>query len=253
MKLVVIGGSGLIGKKLVAILSRRNHQTVAASPSSGVNSLTGEGLAEALAGASAVVDVSNSPSWDDAAVLDFFDRSTRNLLAAEAAAGVGHHIALSVVGADRMPDSGYMRAKVHQEKLIEAGGRPYSIVRATQFFEFLGWIADEGGKGDTARLSTAPMQPIAADDVATTLADVAVGTPLNATIELAGPERMSIAEFVGRFLAASGDKRKVIADPKALYSGAALDGRGIAPGPNPRLGPTRFEDWFARSFSHAKA
>jgi uncharacterized protein YbjT (DUF2867 family) len=253
MKVVVIGGSGLIGKKVVAILSRRNHQAVAASPSSGVNSLTGEGLPEALAGASAVVDVTNSPSWDDAAVLDFFDRSTRNLLAAESAAGVGHHVALSVVGADRMPDSGFMRAKVNQEKVIQAGKVPYSIVRATQFFEFLGWIADSGGKGDTVRLSTAPMQPMAADDVASAVADVALGAPLNATVEVAGPEAMSIADFVGRFLAATGDKRKVIADPKARYAGAALDGRGIAPGPNPRIGPTRFEDWFARSFSHAKA
>jgi uncharacterized protein YbjT (DUF2867 family) len=253
MKVVVIGGSGLIGKKLVAILSKRNHQAVAASPSSGVNTLTREGLAEALAGANAVVDVTNSPSWSDADVMSFFDTSTRNQLAAEKAAGVGHHVALSVVGADRMRDSGFMRAKVNQEKVIEAGGVPYTIVRATQFFEFLGWIADDGGKGDTTRLSTAPMQPMAADDVASAVADVAVGKPLNATIEVAGPERMSIAEFVGRFLTATGDKRKVIPDPRALYSGATLDDRGIAPGPNPRLGPTRFDDWFARSMHPAKA
>ena len=223
MKIVVIGGSGLIGKKLVPILRQQGHEAVSASPSSGVNTLTGEGLAGALAGANVVVDVSNSPSWADAAVMEFFDTSTRNLLAAEAAAGVGHHVALSVVGADRMPDSGYMRAKVNQEKLIEAGGVPYSIVRATQFFEFLGGIADSGAEGDTVRLSTAPMQPLAADDVAAALADVAVGAPLNATVELAGPEAMSIAEFVGRFMAASGDKRTVIADPQARYSGAVMD------------------------------
>jgi uncharacterized protein YbjT (DUF2867 family) len=179
--------------------------------------------------------------------MEFFDKSTRNLLAAESAAGVGHHVALSVVGADRMTDSGYMRAKVNQEKLIEAGGVPYSIVRATQFFEFLGGIADSGAEGDTVRLSTAPMQPLAADDVAAALADVAVGAPLNATVELAGPEAMSIAEFVGRYMAASGDKRTVIADPKAPYYGAAMDARGIAPGANPRLGSTWFEDWFARA------
>lgn len=247
MKVVVIGGSGLIGQKLVAILRRQGHEAVAASPSSGVNALTGAGLAGALVGAQVVVDVSNSPSWEDAAVLEFFGTSTRNLLAAEAAAGVRHHVALSVVGADRMPDSGYMRAKVHQEELIEAGGVPYTIVRATQFFEFLGPIADSGAEGDTVRLSTAPMQPLAADDVAAGLADVAVGAPLNATVELAGPEKMSIAEFVGRFLAASGDKRTVIADPQATYYGAKMGPRGIAPGPNPHLGPTRFEDWFRRA------
>src|SRR4051812_47180155 len=203
----------------------------------------------ALVGANVVVDVSNSPSWADAAVMAFFDTSTRNVLAAEAAAGVGHHVALSVVGADRMPDSGYMRAKVNQEEVIAAGGVPYSIVRATQFFEFLGYIADSGAEGDAVRLSTAPMQPLAADDVAAALADVAVGAPLNATVELAGPEAMSIAAFVGRFMAASGDKRTVIADPQALYTGAVMGSRGIAPGASPRLGPTRFEDWVSRSVS----
>jgi uncharacterized protein YbjT (DUF2867 family) len=247
VKIVVLGGSGLIGKKLVALLRGGGHEAVAASPSSGVNALTGEGLAGALAGAAAVVDVSNSPSWSDAAVLEFFETSTRNLLAAEAAAGVGHHVALSVVGADRLPDSGYMRAKVAQEKLIEAGGVPYTIVRATQFFEFLGGIAGSGGDGDTLRLPTQPMQPLAADDVAAALADVAAGAPSNATVELAGPETLSIAEFVGRFLAASGDKRKVVADPDARYYGAALDARGLNPGANPRLGPTRFEAWFDRT------
>lgn len=247
MKIVVIGGSGLIGKKLVPILRQQGHEAVPASPSSGVNTLTGEGLAAALAGASVVVDVSNAPSWADAAVMEFFGTSTRNLLAAEAAAGVGHHVALSVVGADRMPDSGYMRAKVNQERLIEAGGVPYTIVRATQFFEFLGGIADSGAEGDTVRLPTAPMQPMAADDVAAALADFAAGAPLNATVEVAGPEATSIAEFVGRFLAATGDRRKVIPDPRALYYGAAMGDLGIAPGPNPRLGPTRFEEWFGRS------
>src|SRR5437763_3858427 len=184
MKVVVIGGSGLIGKKLVPILRQQGHEAVSASPSSGVNTITGEGLAGALASANVVVDVSNSPSWADAAVMEFFGTSTRNLLAAEAAAGVKHHVALSVVGADRMPDSGYMRAKVSQEKLIATGGVPYSIVRATQFFEFLGWIADSGAEGDTVRLPAAPMQPMAADDVAGALADGAVGGPLNTTIDL---------------------------------------------------------------------
>jgi uncharacterized protein YbjT (DUF2867 family) len=247
MKIVVIGGSGLIGKKLVDNLRKKGHEVVAASPSSGVNTLTGEGLAGALAGANVVVDVTNSPSWEDAAVMEFFDKSTRNLLAAEAAAGVKHHIALSVVGADRMVDSGFMRAKVNQEKVIEAGGASYSIVRATQFFEFLGWIADSGTQGNTVRLSTAPMQPVAADDVAATLADVALAAPANGIIELAGPEKMSIADFVGRFLAAKGDQRKIVGDPEALYSGAKLDSRGIAPGANPRIGPTRFETWFKHS------
>jgi len=243
MKVVVIGGSGLIGKKLVPILREFGHEPVPASPSSGVNALTGEGLAEAVAGADVVVDVSNAPSWDDAAVLEFFETSTRNLLAAEAAAGVGHHVALSVVGADRLPDSGYMRAKVAQERLIASGGVPYTIVRATQFFEFLGGIAGPKDDGDTVRLPTAPMQPLAADDVAAGLADVVVGAPLNRVVELAGPEAMPIAEFVGRFLAATGDTRTVVADPQARYFGAALDDRGLNPGDNPRIGPTRFKDW----------
>ena len=250
MKVIVIGGSGLIGKKLVNNLRNKGHEVMAASPNSGVNSVTGEGLAQSLARANVVVDVTNAPSWEDTAVKEFFDKSTRNLLTAEAAAGVKHHIALSVVGADRMPDSGYMRAKVNQERLIMAGGIPYTIVRATQFFEFLGGIADSGADGDTVRLPTAPMQPLAADDVAAALADVATGAPLNATVEVAGPEAMSIAEFVGRFLAASGDGRTVIADPQALYYGAKMGSRGIAPGANPRLGPTRFEEWFGRPVPH---
>ena len=228
-------------------LRKKGHEVVAASPKSGVNSVTGEGLAEALAGANVVVDVTNSPSWADDDVMAFFDKSTRNLLAAEATAGVRHHVALSVVGADRMTDSGFMRAKVNQENLITAGRIPYTIVRATQFFEFLGWIADSGTQGNTVRLSTAPMQPVAADDVAATLADVALAAPANGIIELAGPEKMSIADFVGRFLAAKGDQRKIVGDPEALYSGAKLDSRGIAPGANPRIGPTRFETWFKHS------
>jgi uncharacterized protein YbjT (DUF2867 family) len=245
MKIVVIGGSGLIGKKLVSNLRELGHEAVPASPSSGVNSLTGEGLAEALAGAGGVVDVTNSPSWADAAVLEFFETSTRNLLAAAEAAGVGHYVAMSVVGADRLPDSGYMRAKVAQERLIAAGGVPYTILRATQFFEFLGGIAGPPADGDTVRLPTAPMQPLAADDVAAALADVVVGPPVNGIVEVAGPEALPIAEFVGRFLAASGDTRTVVADPQARYYGAALDDRGLNPGDNPRVGPTRFEDWFA--------
>ncbi len=248
MKIVVIGGTGICGKKLVPLLRQRGHEAVAASPSSGVNTLTGEGLAEVLAGASAVVDVSNSPSFEDRAVLEFFETSARNLLAAEAAAGVGHHVALSVVGCDRIPDSGYLRAKVAQERLIEGGKVPYTIVRATQFFEFLGAIAEAGADGGVVRLPDAPMQPLAADDVAAALADVAVGPPANATLELAGPEAQSIAAFVRRALAAGGDTRTVVADPRARYFGAALDARGLTPGgANPRIGPTRFEDWLSRS------
>lgn len=245
MKIVVIGGSGLIGKKLVANLIKLGHEAVPASPSTGVNTLTGEGLAAAFAGAQVVVDVSNSPSWSDDAVMEFFRTSTGNLLAAEKAAGVGHHVALSVVGADRLKDSGYMRAKVAQEGLIQSGGVPYTILRATQFFEFLGGIA---GQGDgEVRLSTAPMQPLAAEDVASALADVALKPPANGTLEVAGPESLSIADFVRRYLAASGDKRKVVADPQAGYFGAALDERGLNPGPGALIGPTRFDDWFART------
>jgi uncharacterized protein YbjT (DUF2867 family) len=248
MKIVVIGGTGLIGKKLIPLLRERGHEAVAASPASGVNTLTGEGLAEVLAGAQVVVDVSNSPSFEDKAVLEFFETSGRNILAAEAAAGVGHHVALSVVGADRIPDSGYMRAKVAQERLIKGGKVPYTIVRATQFFEFLGGIAGSGADGGAVRLPDAPMQPLAADDVAAALADVAVGPPANATLELAGPEAQSMAAFVRRALAAGGDTRTVVADPQARYFGAALDARGLTPdGANPRIGPTRFEEWLSRS------
>jgi uncharacterized protein YbjT (DUF2867 family) len=248
MKIVVIGGHGRIGSKVVETLEGHGHEAVAADLGSGVNTLTGEGLADALDGADVVVDVSNSPSFEDAAVLEFFETSTRNLLAAEAAAGVGHHVALSVVGADRLPDSGYMRAKVAQERLIEGGRVPYTIVRATQFFEFLGGIAGDAGGGDSLRLSTAPMQPMAADDVAAALADVVEDEARDETVEIAGPEALPIAEFVRRYLAATGDARAVAPDPEARYFGAALDDRGLAPrGANPRLGPTQFEDWLARS------
>jgi uncharacterized protein YbjT (DUF2867 family) len=247
MKIVVIGGSGLIGKKLIPILRKLGHEAVPASPSSGVNTLTGEGLAEALAGAEVVVDVTNSPSFEDAAVLKFFETSNRNLLPAEEAAGVGHHVALSVVGADRLPDSGYMRAKFAQERLITSSKVPYTILRATQFFEFLGGIAGPRADGDTVRLPTALMQPMAADDVAAALADVVVGAPVNGIFEVGGPEALPMAEFVGRFLAATGDTRTVIADPQARYFGTALDDRSLNPGDSPRVGPTRFQDWLARS------
>lgn len=249
MKIVVIGGSGLIGKKLVPILRKLGHDAVPASLSSGVNTLTGEGLAEALAGADVVVDVTNSPSFADAAVLEFFETSTRNLLAAEAAAGVGHHVALSVVGADRLPDSGYMRAKVAQERLIKNGEVPYSVLRATQFFEFLGGVAGPKTDDNTVRLSTGPMQPLAADDVAAALADVVAGPPVNGIVEVAGPESLPLAEFVKRYLAATGDTRTVVADPKAPYFGAVLDDQGLNPGRDARLGPTRFEAWLGRSLS----
>ena len=247
MKIVVIGGSGLIGKKLIPLLRGLGHEAVSASPSSGVNTLTGEGLAAALAGADVVVDVTNSPSWEDKAVLEFFETSTRNILAAETAAGVKHHVALSVVGADRLPDSGYMRAKVAQEKLIQASRVPYTILRATQFFEFLGAIAGPGTDTDAVRVPDAPMQPMAADDVAAALADVAVASPANGVLEVAGPESLSMAAFVGKALAASGDTRSVVADRRARYYGAALDDLGLRPrGANPRIGPTRFNDWLSR-------
>lgn len=245
MKIIVIGGSGLIGKKLIPILREWGHEAVSASPSSGVNTITGEGLAEVLAGADVVVDVTNAPSWEDKAVLEFFETSTRNILAAEAAAGVKHHVALSVVGADCIPDSGYLRAKVAQEKLIEAGAVPYTILRATQFFEFLGAIAGSGE--GTVHVADAPMQPMAADDVAAALADVTVGAPVNGIQEVAGPESLPMAAFVSKALAASGDTRKVVADPQARYYGAVLDDLGLTPrGANPRIAPTRIETWLDR-------
>ena len=246
MKIVVIGGSGLIGKKLVNTLRDSGHEAMAASPTSGVNTLSGVGLSKVLEGAAVVVDVTNSPSFEAAAVLNFFETSTRNLLRVEADAGVGHHVALSVVGADRLPDSGYMRAKVAQEVLIRSATVPYTIVRATQFFEFLGAIAGSSTDGGTVRLPPARMQPIAADDVAAALADVAVGRPVNGIVELAGPEPLPIDELVRRFLSATDDARPVIADARARYFGAALHDSSLVPGDNPRLGSTRFERWLSQ-------
>jgi len=247
MEIVVIGGSGLIGAKLVSKLSEAGHDVLPASLDSGVDILTGDGLAEALEGAQVVVDVANAPAWDDEAVLNFFRTAARNLLAAEAAAGVGHHVTLSVVGADRLPDSGYLRAKVAQEELVEAGPIPYSIVRATQFFEFIGRIADSSTDGDTVLLSPALVQPEAADDVAGTLADVAVGAPLNGMVELGGPEAFPLDELARRVLSAKGDARRVVADPHVRYYGAELDDRSLVPGEDARIAPTRFEDWLAQS------
>jgi uncharacterized protein YbjT (DUF2867 family) len=249
MKIVVIGGTGLIGTKLVNNLRERGHEVLAASPKSGVNSFTGEGLAQALTGAQVVVDVANAPQWEDKAVLEFFETAGRNLLAAEAAAGVKHHIALSVVGADRLPASGYLRAKVAQENLIKASGIPFTIVRSTQFFEFVKGIAQSATEGQSVRLSPGLMQPIAADDVAAALTDVAVGQPVNGTIEVAGPELIRMDEFVGRFLSATRDPRKVTTDVHAKYFGTELNDQSLTPGDNARLAPTRFEDWLSRSTS----
>jgi uncharacterized protein YbjT (DUF2867 family) len=243
MKIVVIGGSGLIGKKVVMNLRQHGHEVAAASPSSGVNTVTGEGLAQALAGAKVVVDVANAPSWEDNAVLAFFETSGRNLLAAEAAAGVGHHVALSVVGTDRLLAAGYFRAKMAQEKLIKASPIPYTIVRATQFFEFVGGIAQSATEGQTVRLPPVLMQPLAADDVAAVVADVALAEPLNRTVELAGPEPIRQDNLVRQFLNATGDARVVITDPKALYYGIEVNDQSLTPGDNPRLGTIRFEDW----------
>ena len=247
MKIVVIGGTGLIGSKLVEKLREDGHEPLAAAPDTGVNTITGEGLADALEGAQVVVDVANAPAWDDAAVLDFFETSERDIAAAEAAAGVGHHVLLSVVGADRLHDSGYMRAKLAEEELVKAAPIPYTIVRATQFYEFIGRIAESGADGDTIRLSPALIQPEAADDVVSTLADVAVGPPLNGTVELAGPEAFPLDELARRVLSASGDSRQVTADVHARYFGAELDDRSLTPGDDARIAPTRFEDWLSRS------
>jgi uncharacterized protein YbjT (DUF2867 family) len=246
MKIVVIGGSGLIGSRVVTRLREHGHEAIAASPNSGVNTLTGEGLAEALKGASVVVDVSNSPSWEDAAVMKFFETSTRNLLSHEAAAGVGHHVALSVVGTDRLSESGYFRAKIAQEKLIKGSPIPYSIVQATQFFEFLKGLADISTDGDKVHLPHVLFQPMAADDVASAVGRVAIGPPLNGTVEIGGPEQFRMDDLVRRRLAALKDPREVIADPKALYSGATISERTLVPGNNARLGETRFETWLSQ-------
>jgi uncharacterized protein YbjT (DUF2867 family) len=253
MRIVVIGGTGLIGSKLVVKLRAQGHEAIAASPNTGVDTLTGEGLVRALENASVVVDVSNSPSWEDAAVLHFFETSTRNLLTQEAAAGVGHHVALSVVGTDRLSESGYFRAKIAQERLIKASPIPYSIVHATQFFEFLKGLADTATDGNTVRLPLAFFQPMAADDVASAVGTVAVGAPLNATVEIGGPESFRLDDLVRRRLAALKDPREVIADPQALYSGAKISEKTLVPGKDARLGETRFETWLAQSGAQTPA
>jgi uncharacterized protein YbjT (DUF2867 family) len=249
MKIVVIGGTGLIGSKLVGKLRDAGHDPVPASPDTGVDTYTGEGLEQALEGAQVVVDVSNAPAWDDAAVLDFFQTTSRNVLAAETAAGVSHHVALSVVGTDRLRDSGYFRAKLAQEEAVKAASVPYTILRATQFFEFLGRIADSSTDGDTVRLPPVLIQPEASDDVAAALADIAVSTPANGIVELAGPEAFRFDELTRRVLSARNDPRRVTADADARYFGAELVEHSLTPGDNPRIAPTRFEDWLSESMA----
>jgi uncharacterized protein YbjT (DUF2867 family) len=252
-KVVVIGGTGLIGSKLVNKLREHGHEAVAAAPNTGVNTLTGEGLAEALKGASVVVDVSNSPAWDDAAVLKFFETSTRNLLTYEASAGVRHHVALSVVGTDRLSESGYFRAKIAQEKLIRESSIPYTIIHATQFFEFLKGLADISVVEGKVHLPHVLFQPMAADDVATAVGKIAVGAPVNGIVEIGGPEQFRVDELVRRRLASLKDPREVVADPNALYSGAKLGEKTLVPGNNARLGETRFEIWLTQSAGNTRA
>lgn len=247
MKIVVIGGTGLIGSKLVQNLRERGHDALAAAPSTGVNSITREGLAQAMDGADIVVDVANAPSWEDQAVLEFFETSSRNLLAAEAAAGVRHHVALSIVGSERLPENGYFRAKVAQENLIKASGIPYTILRATQFFEFVGGIAQAATVGEEVCVSPALIQPMASDDVVAALTEVTLAAPVNGTVEVAGPEAMPLDELVRRFLRATQDTRKVVPDVHARYFGSVLDDQSLTPGKNPRLGAFRFEDWLGQS------
>jgi uncharacterized protein YbjT (DUF2867 family) len=247
MKIVVIGGSGLIGSRLVSTLRSKGHEVLAASPDSGVNTITGEGLDSALAGAQVVVDVANSPSFEDAAVLKFFQTSGTNLLAAEKRAGVKHHVALSIVGTDRLRDSGYLRAKLVQEDLIERSGVPYSILRSTQFFEFIGRIAPATQNGEGVRISSALFQPILSADVVATLADVTLGPPLNGTVEVGGPEKFRMDDLVRRVLRANGDQREVIGDAHARYFGAELNDQSLVAGPGARLGVKRFEEWFKDS------
>jgi uncharacterized protein YbjT (DUF2867 family) len=251
MKIVVIGGTGLIGSKLVQNFRERGHDVLAAAPSTGVNSITREGLAQAMDGADIVVDVANAPSWEDQAVLEFFETSSRNLLAAEAAAGVRHHVALSIVGSERLPENGYFRAKVAQENLIKASGIPYTILRATQFFEFVGGIAQAATVGEEICLSPALIQPMASDDVVAALTEVTLATPVNGTVEVAGPEAMPLDELVRRFLRATQDTRKVVPDVHARYFGSVLDDQSLTPGKNPRLGAIRFEDWLDQSTAQA--
>ena len=253
MKIVVIGGTGLIGTKVVNNLRHRGQEVVAASPRSGVNTFTAEGLAEALTGAQVVVDVANAPSWEDKAVLDFFQTAGRNLLAAEKAAGVRHHVALSIVGADRLPASGYLRAKVAQENLIKVSAIPFTIVRSTQFFEFAKGIVESATEGQIVRLSPALMQPIASDDVATALTGFALAKPLNGTIEIAGPEPIRMDELARRFLSATRDPRKVTADVHACYFGTELNDQSLTPGDNARLAPTRYDEWLSRSTAQKAA
>ena len=248
-KIVVIGGTGLIGSKVVSKLSERGYEAIAASPNSGVNTLTGEGLAEALEGASVVVDVSNSPSFEDAPVMEFFKTSTGNLIRGEAAAGVGHHVVLSIVGCESLPDSGYMRAKVAQEKLIRESSIPYSIVRATQFFEFVNRIADSATEGNTVRLPPVRFQPMAAEDVASAIARVAMESPLNRIVEIGGPEQFRFDELIRLGLSARNDPREVIADPHARYFGTELSEHSLVPGNDALLGEIRFEDWLSQSAS----
>lgn len=247
MKIVVIGGTGLIGSKTVAILRQAGHGVVAASPNSGVNTITGEGLEHAVAGAAVVIDLANSPSFEDKAVLEFFQTSGRNLHAAEAAAGVRHHVALSIVGTDRTPDKGYFRAKVAQEKLIEAAGIPYTIIRSTQFLEFLKGIADSSMDGDKVRVSPGLFQPIAADDVAAMVADVALAPPRNGIVEIAGPERAPFNEIVARYLKAVGDHRQVVRDSEARYFGGRVEERSLVPLGEARLGRIGLDEWLRHS------
>jgi uncharacterized protein YbjT (DUF2867 family) len=253
MKIVVIGGSGLIGSKLVSKLREQGHEAIAASPKSGVNSITGQGLAEALKGASVVVDVTNSPSWEDAAVLKFFETSTRNQLTYEAVAGVKHHVALSVVGTERMLASGFFRAKMAQENLIKSSSIPYTIIRATQFFEFVKGIADSSTEGNKVRLPTALIQPMAADDVASAVGRIATGAPANGTVEIAGPEKFRLDELVRKSLATHKDPREVVADPQARYYGVEIGERTLLPDDGAQLGETRFETWLTQSAAKAAA
>ena len=247
MKIVVIGGTGLIGTKTVTILRQGGHEVVAASPRSGINTITGEGLKEALAGAQVVIDLANSPSFEDKAVLEFFETSGRNLHAAEAATGVGHHVALSIVGIDRTPENGYFRAKVAQEKLIEASGIPYTIIRSTQFLEFLGGIAASSADGNTLRVSPGLFQPIAADDVAAIVADVALAAPANGIVEIAGPERAPFNEIIARYLKAIGDPREVVRDPQARYFGGLVEEHSLVPLGEARHGRIGIDEWLRRS------
>jgi len=246
MKIVVIGGTGLVGSKVVSNLSRKGHEVIAAAPNTGVNTITGEGLTEALAGAQIVIDVANSPSFADEAVLNFFQTAGQNLAAAEKVAGVRHHIALSVVGTDRLPESGYLRAKLAQEELIKASGIPFTIIRSTQFFEFLGGIAQSATDGQSVHLSPAHLQPVASDDVAALVAKVATMAPANGVIELAGPERFGLDDLVRRYLAAKHDARKVVTDIHARYFGTELNDKSLTPGDSPHIGSTSFETWLAQ-------